>query len=476
MWAKLQRLTELKFFTMFEGFMNKPGLRSWHKWIKPFLKEGNFAHDFAVTLSGNALSVIIGFLFTPFIARVYGPEAYGSFALFMAVAGLISILITFQFPAGYVTIAEQSEFYLIVKITLVIVIIFSGLSYLIIIWAGDQLIEYFSWHLMKKEIILLPGYLLLMGFDQIIHGWNIRLKQFKKAAAGKLLSTIFSKTVTILLGRWLGPYSFGLIIGNWLMYPVEGILRFGAAMRNEFKDMLAVPLQNASRLLIKYKAYPLYVTSGAVVSNLTVQLPVYFISYWLDPVATGLFAMANSLVSVPMNVVIASSSAVFLQKSAEMHIENPTGVSALAEKLYVRLFFFGFAGLIILALLSEIIFTLLLGQQWKPSGTYAIFLALSFIPAVPAQPLSVLFRILNKEQTNFYLQIFFIMLKGLALWIGAQSGNMLHLVIYYTLASFFCYEIYLFAIGWIARLNLQRLLVHMILTLLVILIFLVIKL
>lgn len=109
---------------MFESYMSKPGIRSWQQRIKPYFKEGNFAHDFAITFSGNALSLIIGFLFTPFIARVYGPEAYGSFALFMAVAGLISTVITFQFPSGYVTISDQTEFYQILKITFILVIIF----------------------------------------------------------------------------------------------------------------------------------------------------------------------------------------------------------------------------------------------------------------------------------------------------------------------------------------------------------------
>ncbi len=461
---------------MFESYMSKPGIRSWQQRIKPYFKEGNFAHDFAITFSGNALSLIIGFLFTPFIARVYGPEAYGSFALFMAVAGLISTVITFQFPSGYVTISDQTEFYQILKITFILVIIFSGLSCLIILSAAEKVVEYFSWHDIRKEVVFLPVYLLLMGFDQIIHGWNIRLKQFRRAATGRLISTIFSKTITILLGSWKGSYSLGLIIGNGLMYPVEGLVRFGMAMRKECKEMLVTSLQNTFGLFKKYRAYPLYVTSGIVVSNLKVQLPVYFISYWFDPAATGLFAMANGLVSVPMNVVIASSSTVFLQKSAELHIANPAGLSALAEKLYKRLFFFAFVGLVVLALLSEVIFTLLLGEQWKTAGTYASFLALSFIPAVPAQPLSVLFRVLNKERINFFLQIFFIALKGAALWIGALSGDMLQLVIYYTGASFLCYGVYLFAAGRIAGLNQQRMTVHIVTTLLIILIFVAIKL
>lgn len=451
-------------------------LRSWQERIKPFLSEGNFAHDLTVTLSGNSLSLLIGFLFTPFIARVYGPEAYGSFALFMAVSSLISSIITFQFPAGYVTISGQDEFYQVLKLTFVTVILFSGLSFLIILISADQLIEYFSWHDIQKEIILLPVYLLLMGFDQIIHGWNIRLKQFRKAATGKLLSTIFSKSITLLLGKWTGPYSFGLIIGNGLMYLVEGLVRFGADMRKEFNDMLRVPLQNTSQLLKKYQAYPLYVTSGIVISNLSSQLPVYFISFWFDPAATGLFAMAMSMVSIPMNVLITSSSTVFLQKSAEMSMTNPEGVSVLAEKFYTRLFFLGFAGLVILALTSEMVFALLFGSQWRASGTYAIFLALSFIPAVPAQPLSVLFRVLNKEQINFYLQILFVALKALALWVGALSGNMMDLIIYYAIASFLCHVIHLFVAGQLTGLNFKRLTMHMLFTLLIMLIFILVKL
>jgi O-antigen/teichoic acid export membrane protein len=56
--------------------------------------KGSFAHNLAITFSGNAVAQLIGFCFTPFIARLYGPEAYGLFALFVGIANNISPLAT----------------------------------------------------------------------------------------------------------------------------------------------------------------------------------------------------------------------------------------------------------------------------------------------------------------------------------------------------------------------------------------------
>ena len=56
----------------------------------------------AFSLSGNAFVLGIGFVLTPIIARIYGPAAYGQFAIFTAVASLIQPISTFQLQAGYV--------------------------------------------------------------------------------------------------------------------------------------------------------------------------------------------------------------------------------------------------------------------------------------------------------------------------------------------------------------------------------------
>jgi O-antigen/teichoic acid export membrane protein len=87
-----------------------------------FRTKGSFTQNLAITFSGNVMAQVIGFAFTPFIARIYGPEAYGVFALFIAVVNNLSPLSTLQFPSGYVATKNDGEFYRIVKITLGVLI------------------------------------------------------------------------------------------------------------------------------------------------------------------------------------------------------------------------------------------------------------------------------------------------------------------------------------------------------------------
>jgi O-antigen/teichoic acid export membrane protein len=315
--------------------------------------EGSFAQNLAISFSGNAMAQVLGFAFTPFIARIYGPEAYGVFALCMAIISNLHPLSTLQLPSGYVAAENDKEFYSLIKITLMVLLGSVICISTVLVFFGDGFIQTFQIQELQGYLYIIPVYLFFMGIDSIFLGWSIRLKEFKLGAWAKMLSIVSSKTATLLMGIFTVPSATGIILGNLLLYPIDNLVKMLGGIKTNFRKVFSsVSPQYVLATLKKFKSYPLYITPGLIINNLSVQLPIYYFSIYFLPADIGFFAMAGTLVSTPLNIIITSSTSVFLQKAAETKQSDPNTLGSLSLFLYKRLFFVGVIPLSLLAIIS----------------------------------------------------------------------------------------------------------------------------
>jgi lipopolysaccharide exporter len=400
-----------------------------------FKVENSFTRNLAITFSGHAIGQVLGFLFTPFIARIYGPENYGIFALFSAIASNFALISTFQLPTGYVAARTDRELHILLRITMSVLLFFTTLSVLLVVFFRADFVRLFDASDLKLLIYFIPLYVFFMGFDYILLGWNIYLKQFSRGAIAKISSVLVSKGGTLLYGLF-SPTAIGLILGNFLIYPLESAFKISKEVRNDLKHVAErVKWVEWKEVFVRFKTYPLLVTPGLLVTNLNGQLPVFCFSFFFENVNVGLFALASSVVTVPLSVITNSTTTVFLQKAAETQKTNPDLLGSLISSLHRKLFLVCFVPLTIFAFSSEWLFSLVFGTVWHDAGIFAAFLAISAMLSVPQQPMSVLFRLMHREHYNLLLNIASIALRTAGLSVGVYFKDVQIAVAGYALAS-----------------------------------------
>lgn len=419
-----------------------------------FRTKGSFAQNFAISLSGTALAQILGFIFTPFIARIYGPEIYGLFALFVSITNNIAPVATLQFPGGFVAAKGEYEFHNLIRITFLVLVFFTALIFLLTYFFKAPILDFFNANALIPFAFIIPVYIFFMGLDQILLGWNIRRKEFKRGAVGKIFSVITSKGLTVLWGIIVGPIPLGMIIGNLLIYPFESLIKLNRSIRKELHLFLNWPSWlSIKATFINFRIYPYYVTTGMIINNLSNQLPVYYFSVAFNQSTVGYFALASSLVMMPISIVVTSSTTVFLQKAAEVYHQQPEQLKGIVNLLYTRLFWLSLIPLVFFALLSEWAFVVIFGEEWKQAGVFASFLAMGAIFSVPANPLAVLFRIMHHERDNFFINLIFIGIKFAGLFWGIINENILFSVIGFSIAMMMGYVTQIFWLFGMVRLE-----------------------
>jgi O-antigen/teichoic acid export membrane protein len=405
-----------------------------HKGLKT---KGSFTQNLAITFSGNITAQILGLLFTPFLARIYGPEAYGVFALLMAVVNNLSQVSTLQFPSGYVAAKTDEEFFGIVKITSTFLFLFTAVCSVALWTYESSITTFFNLTELQPYLIWIPIYLIFMGMDSILMGWNIRIKEFKRNAVAKIVSTVISKSISLIIGIFYLPNAAGIIFGNLLVYPIEDGIKLSKTIRsaklsNVFRSL---PWKDWLLLLKKYREYIFFVTPGVVVTNLSNLLPIYFFSIVFSEKEVGYFAMASTIVSMPLSLIVNSSITVFLQKAAETINNAREDISRLVVTYYNRSFFVGLIPLVLIAISGRWIFLIVFGPEWEQAGVFVSFLCVAYSFNVVYGPLSVLFRLLNNEKVNFVTTIIFFGIRLFGLWIGVLYNDIIISIIGFSIAS-----------------------------------------
>ena len=389
----------------------------------------------AFSFSGNAFVLGIGFLLTPIIARIYGPNAYGQFAVFTAIISLIRPISTLQLQTGYVAAHTEHQFADLIKLTIITIVIVS-----LITLAGTLI--YINWidnnnsDFPPQLVLSLPVYLFFAGVYYMFRGWNIKLEEFKRSAQSKVVATLVGKSTTLGYGIAFSQNAIGMVIGSVTTFALEAGGYISGKMFQSIKSVLnsKTSLKSLKKTIYEFASYPKFVTTNTIVNNISTQIPIYFIAAWYTTEKVGLFSLALSLIVIPVNLLGTSIGAVFLPRISAI-IEKKQQRREMLLKLYKSIFYPGMVGMALLAIILKLLLPVILGDNWYGASQLSAIMAMSFVFTLVSLPLGVTFRLIYYEQANLLLTVIFIIIKLAGLAVGLYTGSFIHSILGYFAAN-----------------------------------------
>lgn len=410
-----------------------PTVRYLLDFVDKVRSEGSFARNFAITFSGNLLAILVGLASTPFIARIYSPEAYGLFAFFISVTQNLAIVSTLQLPRAFVLPEKESEFNVVfsstIGVTLVTVCIIAG----VFVSFSDRIFAFTVMESAHRSLLayLIPFAVLLYAVNDILRSWGVRRKYFTMNAITQLSSSMVSRGTTLIYGVATSGSSLGLIIGDLISKIIEGCY-LGKRFWNGGSFKFAVPKKNdIVKVLVRYKSYPIFLLPGIWIQAIITQLPVYFAVFFFDPASAGYYSFANSLLNLPVNMLAGSLAPVFLQKATDTFRRDPHDLGRIVTSLADKLFLVGLFPMIMLMGFGDYLFRYLLGSQWVTSGVMASYMGIYFFFLVIHYPLVSMYRIFGKEHINLLTNLLALLLAATAWAVGvAHNDFMLGIILF----------------------------------------------
>lgn len=385
---------------------------------KSIFTKGSFAQNFAFNFSGKAIGILAQVAFAPLLARIYGPEAYGVFAVFNATAANLALVSTLRLEGALILPKDDDEFNPLVKSVFIISFFSSLLITAITIVSKDSIETLFDGKKVGNLFYALGPFIFLVCTFQITNNWVIRKKAFKDAFHYGIPISIGSKVFNLLYGLLSKGAAYGLILSDAVMRIVTIGIRFKYIIKD--RSFTATPLSWAAfkATLKKYKQFPLFDMPGNWINALSSQLPIYLLTIGFGANPVGQFGFAASLLDIPMSMLGNAISPVFLQKAQETYLSKPEKIPELTVQLYQKLLLVGLLPFSFITVFGDKVFQWVFGEKWYLAGVFAGYLGFYYLFRLISSPMTSIFVILNKQNKFIYFHLFLFAGRAASLSIG----------------------------------------------------------
>lgn len=411
--------------------------------------QSKFVRNVAIVATGTAGAQAIGMAFTPFITRLYGPEAFGVLGTFMAILTVITPLAALSYPIAIVLPKKDIDAIGLVKMSLQIALGTSLFAMIVLLFSGDFIVEAFNLQAVEPFVLLIPLAMLFSACMAIGSQWVLRKKMFKLKAQVAVLQSLWLNIAKIGFGYWVAPVAAVLVVLATCGSALHAILLYMGARKNrdERVDEAAHQQGAASfkELAWRHRDFAYYRTPQIFLNAASQSMPVLMLASFFGPGAAGFYSLGKMVLGLPSALIGQSVASVFYPRFNEA-VHAGENARKLLIKATAALAGVGLIPYGIVVASGPVLFSLVFGDEWRTAGAYAQWLALWLYVGFVNRPSIGAIPVLAMQGFFLVYEVGSIALRAIALVVGFFYFNdALVAVAMFSVASVFLNALLIFA-------------------------------
>lgn len=352
------------------------------------LGSSTFLARASILTGGSLAAQAVGFLALPFVAVLYGPIAYGQFAVVQAIAGIASVSTLLRYDMALVQAKDERDAVMLARVAVVLscgLIPLVGLV-LLALWPwltpGLGLTDMGLWWV---PLCVTSG--MLGAWSMVATGVLLRHMSMTPIAASRIAQSLAGVAAQLLLAVTIGADGIALVAGM-VAGQLIACLILWRAWRRAVRERPAVddgpvnPAHSIAALMDvarRFAEFPRHAASTVILNSVSVQLLPIAISAFFGPALAGAVALTQRLTQFPVMLV---TSQVWQLVFARLRELDAGGRRTMLRRIQVASSF-GFAlPLAVVAVNAEPLIGLL-GERWSIvlPGYLAAFCLLAWLNA-----------------------------------------------------------------------------------------------
>ena len=382
----------------------------------------NFITNVLKLISGSVTAQFLGIILIPIITRIYNPDDFGIFQLFMSLSGILVIVSTFSYQFAIMLPKTEEDAANVTAVCIALVAVTALLTGILIMLIPENVDHIFNTPGISRYLPLLPLIIFLNGMFFVQNYWLSRKTRFGVIAGSRVSNTLTSKAFQIGFAKWsITP--FGLVGGFIAGYLFADLVML-RGIKKDIQVFKKISIKRMKEMAIKYKKFPLFSSWSSIANTISPQVPAFLLAFFYSTSVVGYFSLANQVVNMPMGIVGSAIGQVFFQKVSEVKNGNGTGdMKVIVTEVYQKLISIGIFPMILLILLGEQIFTFAFGENWHTAGTYVKILVPWIFLVFLSSPISTLYNVYEKQTVWLIFSILLLGSRVVALVIGGTYGS-----------------------------------------------------
>jgi len=404
------------------------------------LRKQKFLGHVAALMTGAVIAQAVPVLLSPVLTRLYQPEDFAAFALFMSVNAVISVVAAGRYDQAILLPNEEADALNVVALAGIILALLCTVLSLIVTFSYGRLPASWIETLHGDWLYLLPVAVFISAGFQILANWNNRCGRFPGLAVSRAAQGSAGGTAQCGLG-YAGLQGSGLIWG-WLTGQGVGLFML---LRNNLPSLRA-GLQHVNRKRMtanarSYRRFPLLSTWGCVFDSGGSMMVLLIISHAFSSTITGLFSFTLRVLAMPLFLISNAIAQVLHQRIARLNNEDAARILPYVLRAAAVLSIIAVPFVILLALFGVELFTFVFGAAWSEAGRYAGLLSLAVGIRFIVSPLTVVLSLNHNVKSCVQWQVLYFFSVTITLGLGSHLPieNFLKLYVVHELVLFSLY-------------------------------------
>jgi O-antigen/teichoic acid export membrane protein len=406
----------------------------------PPAKPSSFGSDVFKLVGGTTIAQAITVLASPVITRLYGPEAYGLFALISSITSILGIVACLRYELAILLPKEDREASNVFGLCLLCATVVTGLTVCGLYFGGGILVSYLNAPDLVPYLVLVPPMVLVHGVYISLNYWNSRTKKFGRLSISRVIGALAS-TGTQLGAGFAGYATGGSLIGANLAGTAVTAGVLGSQILREDYAVLRGNISWKGMIggLKRYKKFPLIDTWSTLLNNISWQLPAFLLAAFFSTSVVGYYALGWRMIQFPMSLIGTAISQVFFQR-ASVAIHQGS-LASVTESIFEVLLLLGLFPMLLIAVAGENLFFVIFGAAWSTAGLYSQILSIWAIVWFLSSPLSSIYAVSERIGLGLGLSALNITTRFLSLYVGGVMGSELLAIALFSASGFVTYGI-----------------------------------
>ncbi|EHQ56704.1 membrane protein involved in the export of O-antigen and teichoic acid [gamma proteobacterium HIMB55] len=344
-------------------------------------------------LLGSGLAQGITIAATLVSARLYSPESFSNFGIYVASTSLLLTVFTGRLDLALIQVSSTAEYRNLLSATLVILLT-SSLSFLIL---GYQI---YGFKPAGGLVVLIFLGLISNGLSQIYS--NLFSSQERYGEIGVL--RIISATTFMGFSIGFSRFADGLIVASIVSQFLSAVLHL---IRSNI-PLVILDWTEFKSVINEYRDYWTTDTLSSLLNTLGRQLPALLFPSMFGGVIAGHYFFCQRIVAAPVNLVANSVGNVF-RKGATKEYEEHGNFESIFIFSFMRLLLLAAFGVFFaLFFINDKNLTFLFGNQWSGIADILKLVVIFYAFKFAISPLTYSLYVVRKLHWNFYGQLLYL--------------------------------------------------------------------
>jgi O-antigen/teichoic acid export membrane protein len=372
-------------------------------------------------MTGTTIAQAIPIAISPILTRIYTPEDFGVFALYMSIASIIAAVATGRYELAIMLPKKDEDAVNIVVLSIGISFMISVFCFLIIYIFNSDISSLFENSEISTWLYFIPFTVMLTGLYQSFNFWHNRSKNYKNLSKARIMQSTTTAGTNLTMGTLImGP--IGLVLGN-LFGQITSI--FYLAKKTYLLDK-KVFIENISFIKIltlakRYKKFPQYDALATLFNISAHQSAHIFFNIFFGAISSGYYYLVQKIFGLPILLIAASIQDVFKEKMTIIYNSGGNSREFFINTLK-KLFLLALIPSVLIYFFAVDVFMFFFGEQWKSAGEFVQILTPAFFLRFISFPLSFMFYIAEKQHYNIIGQFLLLVVILFSFLLGKNYG------------------------------------------------------